>query len=123
MDAFFLAGLARIKRGCRTLRVTSDVRRGGQFGVIVRAIPVAHPLPNVAPDVVEAVAILGKLRNRSAVREGVSTRVVIGKVALMGVGHPLTVFLEFIAPGKEVPRLASARGKFPFRFGGQTLSR
>src|SRR5688572_10308272 len=47
MDAFHHARFARIERGCRTARVTSDDRGRSQFGVVVRAIPVTHPLPDI----------------------------------------------------------------------------
>ena len=64
MDAFLHAGFVGIERVGRTLRVASDSASRSQLGVVVGAIPVAHPLPDVPADVVEPVAVRRKLRDR-----------------------------------------------------------
>ena len=102
------------------LRATLPVAASSR--VVVGAIPVAHPLPDVPGHVIEAVAVRRKLRDRRDARERVRAGVVIGKVPLMRVRHPLAALAELIAPRKELPGQAAARRKLPFRFGRQTLA-
>ena len=64
MDAFLHAGFVGIERVGRTLRVARDGSGRSQLGVVVGAIPVAHPLPDVPTHVVEPVAVRRKLRDR-----------------------------------------------------------
>jgi hypothetical protein len=70
----------------------------------------------------ETVAIRWKLRDRRNPGEAVLTRVVIGKMPLMSVGHQLAAAAELVAPREELPGEAAARGKLPFRFSRQALS-
>ena len=119
---FFTAGFAGIERVGRSLRVAGDAADRRQLPVVVRAIPIADPLPHVAGDVMEPVAVRGELRHWRESRERIRAGIVIGKVTLMAVGHPPIRDLERIAPGEELPRQAAARRKFPFRFRRQPLA-
>ena len=103
-------------------------RRRRELRVVLGAIPVAHPLPHIAADVIESVAVGRKLRDGRDAREAVGTAVAIGKVALMAVGHPCSALsrrrglLEFIAPGKDLPRQSPSSRKFPLGFSGKPLA-
>ena len=122
MDAFLHAGFAGIERVGWTLRIPGDGSGRRQLRVIVGAIPVAHPLPDVPAHVIEPVPVRRELCDRRDARERIRTGVVIGEVALMRIRHPVAVLLEFIAPGEHLAAQAAARRKLPFRFGRQTLA-
>src|SRR6266576_6430966 len=63
MDAFLLAGLKRVERDIRPLWVVRKTTLLSQLRVIVGPIPIAAPFPDVAADVVQAVAIWRELRH------------------------------------------------------------
>ena len=60
VDALFLRRLGGIERAFRAWRVSRDAALLGKFLKIIRAIPIATPLPDVAGHVIEAVAIWRK---------------------------------------------------------------
>src|SRR5215831_14735236 len=93
-----------------------------QLLVVIRAVPVAGPLPDVARHVVESVRVGGKLRHRSDARESIRALVLERKMALVGVGHPLSLRMKVVSPGVEVPGEAAARGELPLGFRGQALA-
>src|ERR1700733_7707040 len=95
---------------------------GGELGLIVRPIPVANPLPYIARHVVQSVPGGEKLRDGRNARVSIRCGVVIRKMSLVGVGHPLAVNAVFIAPHVNFARESTARGKFPLRFRWQTLA-
>src|SRR5262252_711632 len=53
MDLLRLARLGRIERRARPARIARNGARGHELCVVVRAIPVARPLPGIAGHVVE----------------------------------------------------------------------
>src|SRR5947207_8323992 len=68
MDALFLVRLSRIKWRIRPLWIARDSAFVGERLVIIRAIPIAAPFPDVACHVVEPIAIRGSgLHTRAAV--------------------------------------------------------
>src|SRR5690606_24783897 len=79
--------------------------------------------PDIATDIMQSVAVCWKLRDRRDARKSVSARVLIGKISLMGVGHPLAALSEVVTPGIEIPRKPAACRKLPLRFRGQPFPR
>ena len=79
MDAFLHGGFCGIERVGRSLRVASDAADGRQLIVVVGAIPIADPLPDVAGDVMKPVRVRGELRYGRDPLECIRARVVIGK--------------------------------------------
>src|SRR6266436_1856086 len=57
MDPFLLVRLSRIKRRIGSLWIARDFAFVGEHLVVIGAIPVAAPFPNVAGHVVKPVAI------------------------------------------------------------------
>src|SRR6188508_1342061 len=122
MDPHRLAGVARIERVGWALRVPGDGPRRGKLGIVVRAIPVAHPLPDVPGHVVEPVSVRGKLRHGCDAGKMVRTGVVIGEMALISVGRPRAALRKLITPGIDLSRKAPTRSKLPFSLGREALS-
>src|SRR4051794_19851336 len=85
VHALFHAGLGGIERARWPLRIAGDGGARGQLRVVVLAIPVGDPFPDVAGDVVEAVAVGRKLRGGTDALERILAGVSIRKMALMGI--------------------------------------
>src|SRR5436309_3272325 len=117
----WLGGLARVERGLGPLGIASHASRPSQLVVVVGAIPITDPLPHVAGHVVQPVPVGRKPRHRPDAREPVLARVVVGKMPLVGVRHPLAPWLERVAPRIELPGETAARRELPLRFGRQAL--
>ena len=122
MDAFLLLGFVGIEWRGRTLRVAGHGSGRRQLRVVVGPIPIAHPFPDIAGDVIQPIAVGGKLRHGRDAGEPIGARIVIGKVALVGVGHPAAILLQGIAPRKDLPCQAASRRELPLRFGRQPLA-
>src|SRR5580765_2350155 len=122
MGPFLDARFGGIERIGWTLRIASKVAHRRQLAVVVGTIPIAGPLPYVAGDVIESVAVWWKLRNWRDPEECICAGVVIGKVTLMAIRHPPVAILERIAPGEHLAGQPAARRKFPLRFGRQPLA-
>src|SRR5216110_43504 len=75
MDALLLVRLSQIKRRIRPLWIARDSAFAGERLVVIRAIPVAAPFPNVTGYVVKPVAIRGKGFHRRNPNITVFTRV------------------------------------------------
>ena len=93
----------------------------GQNLVIVRPVPIAAPFPDVAGHVVETITVGRKALDRCNSGKPVFARIFHWKFSLPGVGHPFPVRPEFVSPDICFSRQTTARGKFEFRFGGQTF--
>src|SRR5688572_11399819 len=119
MHAFRTAGLAGSVRRRRARRIARHSSRRTEPREEAGAVPVADPFPDIAANVVEAVAVRGKLRDGSNAGEAVGARVVIRKVALVRVAHPTLAGCEFVAPRKEFAGEPAASGKFPLGLRGQ----
>src|SRR5204863_8083655 len=87
------AGLLGVEAVRRAVGVAA-----GASGIVVRAVPVGAPLPDVAGHVVEAEAVGREARHRRGAREAVFLRVAIREAALEGVGHGLPVGAKGLAP-------------------------
>ena len=83
MDALLFGGLRGIVGTGGTLRVPRHAS-GGQLSVVIRPIPVADPLPDVAGHVVQTVALSGELRRLDAT-VAVLALVLDGEAALIRV--------------------------------------
>ena len=85
-----------------------------------QAVGVCSPLPDVADDVVEAVAVGGKRTRGRGGEPAVAPAVVTGEVALPDVAKPgARVIVGFgCAPGIGDVASAAARCVLPFGFGG-----
>src|SRR5206468_9661133 len=64
MDALLLVRLSRIKCRIRPLWIARDSAFAGERLVVIRAIPITAPFPNVAGYVVEPIAIRRKRIHR-----------------------------------------------------------
>src|SRR5678815_2469493 len=113
MDPFPDARLGGIERVGWTLRIASNGTDRSQLAVIVGTIPITGPFPHVTGDVVKSITVWRKLRHRCDPGECIRTRVVIGKMTLVAVGHPPIAVLERIAPGEHLAGQSAARRKFP----------
>src|ERR1700752_2126348 len=102
MHLLLLIGVGGVERAVRPLRITDHSASGRQFLVVVWTIPVARPLPYVSRHVIETIWVGRILRNGSRPGPPILTRVLIGKVPLMGVGHPLAARTKRIAPDKRL---------------------
>ena len=88
----------------------------------VGPVPVAHPVPNIATHVVQAVTIGGKTHHRRGSHKSIFLGVFVGKISGPCIGHELAIALEFITPRIALAFKPTARGEFPLGFGGQTLA-
>src|SRR5271166_5954435 len=122
MDFLGLIRLAGIESGIRPLWVAGDASLTGKLRVIVRPIPVAGPLPDVACHVIKSIAVGGKLRHRSNADVAIRACVFVWKMSLMGVCHPLAIRTELVAPRKRLAGEPAARGELPLGLGRQALS-
>src|SRR5215831_7590408 len=86
---------AFLRRPARILRRAAGPGCGD---LMLRAIPVGGPLPDVANHVVEPVAVRWIRRDGRSARITVSARVLVWKIPLPGVGHVPVLRSELIAP-------------------------
>src|SRR5437773_76896 len=106
----WLGGLARVERGLGPLGIAGDTACRSQLLVVIGPIPITDPLPHVAGHVVQPVPVRRKPLHRPDTGEPVLARVVVGKMPLVGVRHPLAPWLERVAPRIELPGETAARG-------------
>src|SRR5262245_40246452 len=78
------SGLGWIGRRVRAARILRNAR-ARELRVVVRPVPVARPLPDVAGDVEESVVVGGIGRHLRDAAVGVGVRVLVGEVALVRV--------------------------------------
>ena len=123
MDALFFRRLGGIERAFRPLRVSRNAALLGKFLKIIRAIPIATSLPDVAGHVIEAVAIWGKRFHGRNTGKSIFAFVLNRELSLIAVGRKLPARLELIAPRIELSAQASPRGKLPLGLRRQPLAR
>src|SRR5438046_7682709 len=70
----------------------------------------------------KAVAVRRKGSCARQAGKTVFTGILYRKRTLIDVGHPFSAWFELVAPGIQLAGFASARGEFPFSFGGETFS-
>src|SRR5215207_10522796 len=91
-------------------------------GVAVGQVPVAGPLPDVADHVGQAVAVGREPAHRGRAHIPVQLQVLVGELALPGVGHPAAPGVELIPPRVGGPVQAAPAGQLPFGLGRQVLA-
>src|SRR5438876_7794675 len=97
MDTFLLVRLRGIKCRIGTLRIVRDPSFVRQRLVIIGAIPIAAPFPDVAGHVVKAVTVRRKRFYRRDASIPIFNRVFDRKFSLPRVRHPFTTGTKFIA--------------------------
>src|SRR5689334_5652805 len=103
------------RRGIRARLGRTAAGRGRR---LIREL-IAGPLPDVADDVVETVAVGRERADRRRAREAVRAQVLPWELALPGVGHHATAGREVVAPGEAPALEAAAGGALPLRLRGQ----
>src|SRR6266516_6827711 len=98
MDALLLVRLSWIKCRIRPLWIARHSVFVGEYLVIIRAIPIAAPFPNVAGHVVEPIAMRRKRFHRGDAGISVFACIFHWKFSLPRVGHPFATGTKFIAP-------------------------
>src|SRR5688500_3363083 len=93
----------------------------GTSSVVGFIEPVGAPFPDVARQVIESIAIGGKLAYGRAPEESIAHGVSFGKSSLPPVGGILTLGTKLVAPRIFLTALTSVRRIFPFGFGGQAF--
>src|SRR5262245_22919684 len=89
MHAFLLVRFGGVEGRVRTGWIADKMARLSQSRVIVRAIPIVAPFPDIPGHVVETITVRGKLPDRCNAGEAIGTGVLNGEDALVDVGHPL----------------------------------
>src|SRR5664279_2850572 len=102
MRALSLRRLGGIIRRVRPLRVARHAALRDQRCVVVGAIPVAAPLPDVARHVVKAVTIRRKLRDWRDPGKTVFAGILYGEASLICVSHVFAAGPELITPDVEL---------------------
>ena len=97
MDALLLAWLGRVVRRIRTGRVVRHGTANRERGVVVGAVPVARPLPDVAGHVVQAEPVRGKPGDSCQPDRTVLADIADREASLKGVGHPFPVRSELVS--------------------------
>src|SRR6476646_4363772 len=120
-----LSGLAGVEAllGRRDPRVRRDAAWARDLVRVAGGKPVGRPLPDVAGDVVEAVAVRGKAADGRGALVAVELQVLPGELALPGVRHRLAVREVLVAPREYRSLETAAGGELPLGFGGQVLPR
>src|SRR3954471_4307702 len=122
---FLLGWFIRIERGGRALWIARDAALFSEPRVIIRPVPIAGPLPDVAGHVVQPIAVRRIPRDRRGLDIAVVCRVRVShrKPALVGVGHPLAGGAELIAPDERLAAQTAACRELPLCFGRQPFAR
>src|SRR5439155_1263351 len=98
MHALLLVRLSWIKWRIGTLRIVRYAPFVRQRLVIIGAIPIAAPFPDVARHVVKAVTVRRKRFDRCNAGMPIFNRVFYWKFSLPGIRHPFSAGTKFIAP-------------------------
>jgi hypothetical protein len=104
-------------------RVVRNAARLRRVGRMLGRPPVGRPFPDIADHVVDAVAVRRKSHHRRGAIEAVLALILVGEIALPGIGHVLATGRELVAPGEIGAVEAAARRKFPLGLGRQILVR
>src|SRR6476620_867085 len=116
-----LAGIVAVA----LLGSTRIVRRAARLHGLVRMprhVPIGRPLPDVADDVVEPIAVRGKRANRRRPFIPVAGEVLPGKLALPGIGHIPVAGQERVAPRVRCSLQPAPCRELPLRLGGQRFA-
>src|SRR6266566_4367230 len=85
MYFFLFCRLSGVERDFRTFWITGHTTNLGELGVVVRAIPVGRPLPNVTGHVVQPVTVGREFAHGRNPDETIRAGVLIWKMSLKGV--------------------------------------
>src|SRR5262249_17663667 len=120
VDALGHARFRGIVARRRPTGIARDAPVRGRDGarILVGAVPVLAPLPDVARDVVQAVTVGREAGDGRDASPAVVRRIVVGEAPLEGVGHPLPTGAQLVAPGVSLARKAAAGGELELGFGG-----
>ena len=105
------------------MRIDRDAAGFRELLIIIRAIPIAAPFPNVAGHVVKAIAVRRELRDRRDTDEAIFACILNRKLSLVVLAIHLPSGLNSSPHDVGLPRQTSARREFKFRFGWQTFAR
>src|ERR1700728_359289 len=116
------AEFLRIKAVAWSLRVERDRSVVLKLRVVVGAIPVRNPLPNISRHVIEAEIVGRKGCDWRYAGIAIFRSILVGKMSLKRIGHPFTVWIELIAPGIILPVAATTSGELPLGLSGKALA-
>src|SRR5205809_971163 len=122
LDALLLPRLRGIERALRALRVARDDPGARESLVVVGVVPVAHPFPGVAGDVIQPVARRRERSDSGESRVPILAGIRHRKASLVRVGHRLPTRMEVVAPGVELSGQPAARREFPLGLRGEPLA-
>src|SRR5580658_10886635 len=117
----WLSGLGRIEGRLWTVGIPRHAVHTRQLLVVIRAIPIARPLPHVPRHIIKTVAVRRKPPDCCDPYVVVFSGVLVWKVTLKRIGHPLSFWSKRIAPYKWLSGQSTSCRKFPFSFGRQSL--
>src|SRR5215472_16912473 len=100
LNSLRLIWFGGIERGIWSSRIACHPISCRQLLVIVRAVPVARPLPDIPRHVVESVLIRWILGYWGNANESIFARITHWKVTLVSVRHPIVFWTKLIAPHK-----------------------
>src|SRR5450755_366534 len=123
MNLLCLSRFAGIIGGLGSMWIARHPTRRNELLIIVGTIPVAGPLPYVPSHVVKTVAVGRILACRGDPNVSVRSGVMVGKVTLVSVRHPLAVRAKLITPYERLPGQPAPRGELPLGFCGKSLLR
>src|ERR1041385_8679351 len=98
MNTFLFVRLSGIECCVWSLRIVRDAALIRYCLVVIRAIPVAAPFPNIPGHIVQAVTIWRKGFHWGNADETVFASIFHRKFSLPRVGHPFSLGTKFIAP-------------------------
>ena len=123
MDALSFLRFGRVIGGVRALRVPGYRAGGGKLCVVVRPVPVAGPLPDVARHVIEAISIRWEMSDWRNTAVAVVPSVRVGEVTLMRICHPLVMFTKLVSPRIGLAGKPAASGELPLGLCRQAFPR
>ena len=116
------AGFSRVETVRRSLRIADYFAVLRDLLIIIGAIPIGAPFPNVARHVGQTISIGRKRAHRGRSREAVISRIAVREMALESVRLKLAAGLEFPAPNVGLAVQSTARREFELGFCGQAFT-
>src|SRR4029077_20369167 len=123
MHALFLIRLGRIEWRIRPLRILRDATFVSQDRIIIGAIPIAAPFPDIPRHVVNTVTVWRKRFHWCDSSIAILARIFNWKFSLPSIRHPFSARAKLIAPYIDFSRQTAACREFKLGFGRQTFAR
>src|SRR5260370_41738329 len=121
MCLLLLLWFRRIIWSGRSFRVSRNTACIRELLVVVRAIPIARPLPYISSHVVKSIAV-GREAARSCDPDIlIIAGVLVRKLPLERIRHPLSLRTKLISPYKRFAGEAAPRREFPLCLCRQSL--